>query len=284
MADARKVLDALLQADRAALEEIARLRRAALNFDTLPNEVLEKIFLASLPSLADGPAPPSHDETVAPMQLIHVCRRWRDVAEALPALWRALHIRVVRQGAGLDAFMHVLGAWLESGTSPHRVPEMHFTLSDKHQKDWGPAPDARIHVQVNNSIGHPLVGKWITRLTLLDPPMHRLRDLDPGSFPALTRLVHRGSFRLGTASRVRAFEGSARLTHLAVSDWVDAADVDRYIVLPWHQLTHFINACSESQPPYSFMRATLPRCHALQYLHIGLTFFNTDAWCEFCSI
>ncbi|KAM6495262.1 hypothetical protein JOM56_009885 [Amanita muscaria] len=51
-----------------------------------PREILENIFMECLP--------PAHepDRTLMPLQLSHICTRWRAIAFQLPHLWRSLYI------------------------------------------------------------------------------------------------------------------------------------------------------------------------------------------------
>lgn len=51
-----------------------------------PQEILEHIFLASLP------APPLPDRELTPLRIAHVCSWWRTLAFHLPALWRCLFL------------------------------------------------------------------------------------------------------------------------------------------------------------------------------------------------
>jgi len=54
---------------------------------TLPNEIVSEIFLHFLP---DYPLCPPLTGILSPTCLTHVCRRWREIALATPALWRAI--------------------------------------------------------------------------------------------------------------------------------------------------------------------------------------------------
>ncbi|KAF7376776.1 F-box domain-containing protein [Mycena sanguinolenta] len=57
---------------------------------TLPNELTSEFFIHFLPIYPD--APPLTG-LASPTTLTHVCRKWREIALATPALWRAIRLR-----------------------------------------------------------------------------------------------------------------------------------------------------------------------------------------------
>ncbi|KAJ7161827.1 hypothetical protein C8R43DRAFT_991536 [Mycena crocata] len=61
------------------------------HISTLPNEIISEIFLHFLPIYPQ--APPLRG-LLSPTLLTHICRRWRDIAHATPALWRAISLRL----------------------------------------------------------------------------------------------------------------------------------------------------------------------------------------------
>ncbi|KAJ7176295.1 hypothetical protein C8R43DRAFT_975383 [Mycena crocata] len=54
---------------------------------TLPNEITSEIFLQFLPIY---PSCPPSTGLLSPTLLTHICRNWREIALATPALWRAI--------------------------------------------------------------------------------------------------------------------------------------------------------------------------------------------------
>ncbi|KAJ7074058.1 hypothetical protein C8F01DRAFT_1224793 [Mycena amicta] len=54
---------------------------------TLPNEIVSEIFVQYLPTY---PACPPLLGDGSPTKLSHICRIWREIAHATPALWRAI--------------------------------------------------------------------------------------------------------------------------------------------------------------------------------------------------
>ncbi|KAJ7935126.1 hypothetical protein B0H13DRAFT_2472932 [Mycena leptocephala] len=57
---------------------------------TLPNEIVSEIFIHFLPVY---PLCPPLAGILSPTSLTQICRKWRDIALATPALWRALESR-----------------------------------------------------------------------------------------------------------------------------------------------------------------------------------------------
>ncbi|KAF7335399.1 F-box domain-containing protein [Mycena venus] len=56
---------------------------------TLPNEVISEIFVHFLPTY---PSCPPLCGSFSPIRLTQICRRWREIALATPALWRAVSL------------------------------------------------------------------------------------------------------------------------------------------------------------------------------------------------
>ncbi|KAF7310110.1 F-box domain-containing protein [Mycena indigotica] len=65
----------------------------------IPNEVLVEVFTHCLPPY---PACPPLYGAYSPTQLTHVCRLWRDLATATPALWRAISLDLIPNGSPVD--------------------------------------------------------------------------------------------------------------------------------------------------------------------------------------
>ncbi|KAJ7074016.1 hypothetical protein C8F01DRAFT_1242294 [Mycena amicta] len=58
---------------------------------TLPNEIVSEIFIQYLSSYPS--CPPLLGEG-SPTKLAQICRRWREIAHATPALWRAIEFNM----------------------------------------------------------------------------------------------------------------------------------------------------------------------------------------------
>ncbi|KAJ7659265.1 hypothetical protein DFH06DRAFT_438750 [Mycena polygramma] len=127
-------MDAVCAADRARIAnieaEIRKLKRAIRGFRyeqdtirarldsykypvlTLPNELVSEIFLHFLPIY---PACPPLTGCLSPNSLLQICRKWRQIALATPALWRAVKISFMHDEEQAPAVQ----AWLSrSGCYP----------------------------------------------------------------------------------------------------------------------------------------------------------------------
>jgi hypothetical protein len=73
-----------LRAEKTLVQE--RLRSSTYPVLTLPNEIVAKIFIRFLPL---RPHCPPLTGLLSPTTLTQICRRWCQVAQATPELWRA---------------------------------------------------------------------------------------------------------------------------------------------------------------------------------------------------
>ncbi|KAJ7148402.1 hypothetical protein C8R43DRAFT_517903 [Mycena crocata] len=81
---------------------------------TLPNEITSEIFIHYLPLYPSCP-PLSGDSS--PTLLTHICRKWRNIAFATPALWRAISVDMAPKK--VEAQKHLMESWLVmSGSGP----------------------------------------------------------------------------------------------------------------------------------------------------------------------
>ncbi|KAJ6602659.1 hypothetical protein DFH09DRAFT_1019790, partial [Mycena vulgaris] len=76
---------------------------------TLPTEITSEIFLNFLPA---PPERPFADGPLSPSFLCQICRTWRDIALATPALWSAIHLDLDHSPSHPQQ-LWVLNAWLE---------------------------------------------------------------------------------------------------------------------------------------------------------------------------
>jgi len=112
---------AALEVDIQKLERSIRafrseqsLIRARLNLykypvSTLPNEIVSEIFIHFLP---DYPLCPPLSGILSPTVLTHICRKWREIALATPALWRAIPLDWILHDSASEAQLHVVEDWL----------------------------------------------------------------------------------------------------------------------------------------------------------------------------
>ncbi|KAJ7633183.1 hypothetical protein FB45DRAFT_1058147 [Roridomyces roridus] len=82
----RQLMDSLLAEREQCQQVLADYKYPVL---TLPAEITSEIFMQFLPSY---PHRPSFVEFQSPSFLLQICRRWRDVALATPALWSTMEL------------------------------------------------------------------------------------------------------------------------------------------------------------------------------------------------
>ncbi|KAF7377782.1 F-box domain-containing protein [Mycena sanguinolenta] len=110
---------------------------------TLPNEIVSEIFIYFLPVY---PYPSPLMGRLSPTVLTHICRQWKEIALATPALWRAIsyprHL-----GDHQGQLLQILESWLDrSGSLPLSFvmePWINNPLSDEclaalvlHRQRW----------------------------------------------------------------------------------------------------------------------------------------------------
>ncbi|KAJ7436699.1 hypothetical protein FB451DRAFT_1307044 [Mycena latifolia] len=95
---------------------------------TLPNETVSEIFVRFLPVY---PLCPPQTGLLSPTVLTHICRKWREIALATPALWRAISIVDDIDSDRTDGRqLHILESWLNrSGCLPLAVDKGDWSAS-----------------------------------------------------------------------------------------------------------------------------------------------------------
>ncbi|KAJ7467509.1 hypothetical protein FB451DRAFT_1137347 [Mycena latifolia] len=107
----------VLQAGMTRAQE--RLDSYVYPVSTLPNEIISEIFVHFLP---DYPLCPPQTGLLSPTPLTHICRNWREIALATPALWRSLKLRAYDY--------NILESWLSrSGHLP-----LSFDIDTSHEE------------------------------------------------------------------------------------------------------------------------------------------------------
>ncbi|KAJ6492709.1 hypothetical protein C8R47DRAFT_1214025 [Mycena vitilis] len=83
---------------------------------TLATEIVSEIFIHFLPPY---PLCPPLWGILSPTSLTHICREWRDIALAIPQLWRAMQLSISGHGDGADIERQrdMLDLWLKRSCS-----------------------------------------------------------------------------------------------------------------------------------------------------------------------
>ncbi|KAJ7118593.1 hypothetical protein C8R43DRAFT_1153347 [Mycena crocata] len=181
-----------------------------------PVEIASEIFVCCLPGGGDV-QPPSY-AMEAPMLLLRVCTRWRDIALATPALWAQLHLDPDGIPGGISEVESFAADWLaRAGDHP-----LSFIVSG-----WEPG-----------NIG--FIWRHANRMQSLE--LHAgVEDFYPlveaGALHSLERLTLGLPFDDADASDITidAFLDAPRLRELHLTEGFFPS----YAFLPWRQLTKF---------------------------------------------
>ncbi|KAJ7918329.1 hypothetical protein B0H13DRAFT_296024 [Mycena leptocephala] len=156
-----------LRAEKMLVQE--RLSSCTYPVLTLPNEIVSEIFIHFLPL---RPLCPPLTGRLSPTTLTQICRRWRQVAQATPELWRAIlfaddRIPLEEQFLIFDLWLSrsrgypYLSVWIDLSAAPCQSPR---NLS-------GSRPSSGLLGRLDTSY------QWI-QAPSLDGPMPLLRFLD----------------------------------------------------------------------------------------------------------
>ncbi|KAJ6508063.1 hypothetical protein DFH09DRAFT_1199240 [Mycena vulgaris] len=125
IAQLQEAINALVPERTSLNDEIERHQALISPARRIPQDVLEVIFAACLPTTHDAII----SATEAPLLLGHICSYWRSVAHSMPTLWMSLYIPWATSSFGNDSahapsdvtlrFAEIVQEWLRrSGTSP----------------------------------------------------------------------------------------------------------------------------------------------------------------------
>ncbi|KAJ7156680.1 hypothetical protein C8R46DRAFT_1114839 [Mycena filopes] len=166
----------LLEQRRLVQERLDSYRYPVL---TLPTEIICEIFTQLMPVY---PACPPLKGVLSAANLTQICRTWRDIALATPALWRAVHMPI---GAN-TRFAHKLDMWLnKSRSSPlsleieesPRSLQRIFAFSSSQCARWE-------HLKLRIAYGHLVTFGSLPLLSHLDVAFREARPSQHISFPA----------------------------------------------------------------------------------------------------
>ncbi|KAF7335393.1 F-box domain-containing protein [Mycena venus] len=176
---------------------------------TLPNEIVSEIFTHFLPIY---PSCPPLSGPLSPTRLTQICRRWREIALATPALWRAVSLSE-------DAIYHRGDAdeiWLaRSGSLPL------FIHMDEYADGNVPG-------------GPELLAAVLLHRARVEYLQLRLINFHPHTIEGGLPLLRHLDLELDYTSLNNIVIHDAPLLRSVVLDIVAASSV----VLPWTQLTH----------------------------------------------
>ncbi|KAJ7092104.1 hypothetical protein C8R43DRAFT_1049908 [Mycena crocata] len=224
---------------------------------TLPNEIISEIFLHFLPVYPIGPLFKGY---LSPTLLTHICLKWREIAIATPALWRAMTLQLLNCNSDQD-YSARLPVWIDRSRSLPLSFSLHRELEDKRG-------DIPLNECIEALIPHRarleyLELKWVTDdvCPLFDGPLPSLKHIDLSwedyapSSPAvvcdaaqlrsvvISRFPDRVIFPWGQLRRLTLWDvhpsqctailqQCSRLTHCKLSLWDNSDDPQPDLHLP----------------------------------------------------
>ncbi|RXW19391.1 hypothetical protein EST38_g6466 [Candolleomyces aberdarensis] len=249
--------------ERSRLLDCVKACQQALSpMNHVPDDILREIFLQIYLCFPQYCEDDSFSLLRPPIVISHVCRRWRTVANDFAVLWTKL-----RTNRGTQHWdqrgLELLAQWLQraKGTPLN----LQLVLGDDRAIQYSSdLQDFKFIAQLIEPIGGSLTRlflKYVTvegcsRLSLL--PLPSLEQLviildDSAEYPE----TFSASFDNTPALRRISFSGSFE------------ESLDRKVLLPWNQLTHFLNY---SCPDYFefFLLTNLFLCTQLRFLFLGI--------------
>ncbi|KAJ7183640.1 hypothetical protein C8R46DRAFT_1067532 [Mycena filopes] len=168
-------VSSLLEQRRLVQERLDTYKYPVL---TLPTEIICEIFTQLMPVY---PACPPLDGVLSAANLTQICRTWRDVALATPALWRAVHMPFRPD----TPFAHKLDLWLNKSSSPlsleieesSRSLHRTFAFSSGQCARWE-------YLKLRLAYGHLVTFDSLPLLGHLDVAFREARPSQLISFPA----------------------------------------------------------------------------------------------------
>ncbi|KAF5372864.1 hypothetical protein D9758_001578 [Tetrapyrgos nigripes] len=226
-------LDAITQKRDSLQEKVASLKSITSPLRGFPTEILQHIFLHSLPPFS------TLDRVQSPINVAQTCSRWRSVAIGTPELWTAFHIFVPEVAYSFDPHTskcNTLREGLECFLSRSGCCPLSISVYSVDANRWRSDYVLQVTRIVEMLILHHRRWKYLNlrvpRGSLF--PVQRLRGED---FPCLETVILHGSpgfsddiisstffdnaLRLGQMDRpfydVRHDSSLAHLTHLVIN-------------------------------------------------------------------
>ncbi|KAJ3527551.1 hypothetical protein NMY22_g9742 [Coprinellus aureogranulatus] len=240
----------------------------ARQLNAVPDDILEAIFIACLPS--DRWCTTS-SPTASPVLLTHVCSRWRTLAIASPRLWATLTVKYLTSQE-FESSQHDDAPDLFPIALLKRARELPVNLCINIQGVAKPSSFTLTHQII------AAVGKNLTRLVLIEnfafgvssPPIET-----PMSFPLLESLAFAPYAAMGPHKNLgRLIEAviasSPALCRVAIGFHL----AQLHATLPFHQITHYRHT--------TFNADSLPQCIRLRWLGIVLRDMDLESQSDFC--
>ncbi|KAJ7074056.1 hypothetical protein C8F01DRAFT_6752 [Mycena amicta] len=247
-------LDALY-AERKIVED----RLAAYTYPvlTLPNEIVSEIFIQYIPTY---PACPPLLGDGSPTKLAQICRIWREIAHATPALWRSITLFSSASFPDVTELQLVTAqTWLERSSA---LPLSIWMGSQAHS--------GRLHDKaLDHFLAHRARWEYATLLIPDNSPSNHAICLE-GSMPILLEL----DLRFDSVSRLGTLIGSLEAPRLSTA-FLDCCVLEHVellpTLLPWSQLTKLLLHYVTPET------AAMILCETPNLVHCRLEFVTGDA-------
>ncbi|KAJ7678118.1 hypothetical protein DFH06DRAFT_1422657 [Mycena polygramma] len=210
---------------------------------TLPNEITSEIFLHFLPVY---PLCPPLIGTLSPILLTLICRQWREIALATPALWRAIPFLTYYTESAFEQRLEIFNLWFNrSGSYPLSIEIVgHGTSRPAPEKVYTVLAAAAFHCE-----------RW--EYLKLDATTWHLPGIN-GALPLLRHLDLSGRHNVTAAEAFR---------------WVPLLRTDGSRAdLPWAQLVS-LTLRNGGPEEYAFI---LPKAHNLVHCTLDLFVDNNS--------
>jgi hypothetical protein len=265
----KKLNEQLLEIDREVSQKsdcIEACQQALSPMNHVPEDILREIFLhhyLCFPFHCEDER--SFSPLRPPIVTSQVCRRWRAVVHDFAPLWAKLRTNIETQRwdqTGLE----LLRQWVQRAKS---VPlDLQLELVFGNFKN-----DKSSILPVSKFIGQLIepIGSSLTRLLLRYVTLDDLSSLSLLPLPSLEQLVlslqHSVALRPENVSA--SFKHALALRRVSFSG-SEQDSIDRKVLLPWNQITHFLSFCCPDYFEF-FLLNYLPLCTQLRFSSFELS-------------
>ncbi|KAF7377780.1 F-box domain-containing protein [Mycena sanguinolenta] len=214
----------ILEADKTRAQE--RLNSYTYPVLTLPNEIVSEIFIHFLPAY---PYPSPLVGRLSPTVLTHVCRQWKEISLATPALWQAIsyprHL-----GDHQGQLLQILKSWLDrSGDLPLSFFMEPFKFSESALSDECLAA----------LILHRQRWEYVTLAVASEADVQFI----PGTMPLLRQIEIEAWANMNSTPSPIRFDQVPRLR--SITFWKIYCAPDD--IFPWSQLTSLTLMCEPAE-------------------------------------
>ncbi|KAJ2921665.1 hypothetical protein H1R20_g15429, partial [Candolleomyces eurysporus] len=260
----------VIEQEKYRLSDSVNARQQALSpINDLPDDILREIFLHLYLCFPRRCQDNSFSPLLPPIVIGQVCRHWRAVIHDFAALWTKLRIKSGTQRwdhTGLE----LLAQWLQRAKG---TPLNLQLVLNNHRTSYSSDPPISKFI---GQLAEP-IGGTLTRLLLKYVTLDDFSHLSLLQLPSLEQLSISLDISVQyTVNSPVSFANAPALRRVSFSGSFDEG-VDRKVIFPWNQLTHFIGY---SCPDYCefFLLTNLPLCTQLKFLSLELEDYGSERY------